>query len=131
MGEDKPEELVVLAVTRAKFCEAFSPCVGLKTRASDFFLMGLFSLIDAILSQPMEDNLKEMPIAEDIKAALMGEENKFRDVYEYVVAYERGEWEKIVKLTEKLKVDEDEIQKLYLESVDWANQNFRRTGSKN
>ena len=61
----------------------------------------------------------------------MGEENKFRDVYEYVVAYERGEWEKIAKLTEKLKVDEDEIPKLYLESVDWANQNFRRTSSKN
>ena len=63
MGEDKPEEWVVLAVTRAKICEAFSPSVGLKTRASDFFLMGLFSLIDAILSQPMENILKEMPIA--------------------------------------------------------------------
>ena len=67
MGQDKPDELVILAIIRAKFCESLTFYIGLRHRSEDLFLMGMLSLIDAILGQPLSDILNEIPIANDIK----------------------------------------------------------------
>jgi len=126
MGEDKPEELVVLAVTRAKFCESLAPLVGMKARESDFFLMGMFSLIDTILDQPLEAILEEVAISPDIKSALLGEKGTFRDVFEFVLSYEKGDWEINSVLGSKLKLQNHDILALYMNSIEWAQHNFKQ-----
>lgn len=125
MGKDKPEELVLQATIRAKFCEMLAPKAGVAARAQDFFFLGLFSLIDAILELPLEEALKGMPIADDVKAALLGEENFCRDLYECVLAYERGEWERLPALACRINVDESETPALYAEAVQWTQQSFQ------
>jgi len=67
MGEDKPVELVISSIIRAKFCEALSDKVGLSDQSQDLFLLGMFSMIDAIIDRPMPDILAELPISDDIK----------------------------------------------------------------
>ena len=126
MGEDKPEELVVLAVTRAKFCESLAPLVGMKARESDFFLMGMFSLIDTILDQPLEAILEEVAILPDVKSALLGEKGTFRDVFEFVLSYEKGDWENNSVLGSKLKLQDHDILALYMNSIEWAQHNFKQ-----
>lgn len=126
MGEDQPEELVLLAIIRAKFCESLAPYVRLMARSSDLFLMGMFSLIDAILSRPLESVLSEMPIADDVKSALLGEENQLRDVYDCVIAYEKGEWDKLSEIAAKVGMDEDRTPQVYMSSVDWAMKQFKK-----
>jgi EAL and modified HD-GYP domain-containing signal transduction protein len=125
MGKDKPEELVIQATIRAKFCELLAPKAGVAARAQDFFFLGLFSMIDAILEQPLADALSGMPIAEDVKAALLGEENFCRDLYECVLVYERGEWERLPTLACRIGVNEDETPALYAEAVQWTQQSFQ------
>lgn len=125
MGKDKPEELVLQATIRAKFCEMLAPKAGAAARTQDFFFLGLFSLIDAILELPLEEALKGMPIADDVKAALLGEENFCRDLYECVLAYERGEWERLPALACRINVDESETPALYAEAVQWTQQSFQ------
>lgn len=125
MGKDKPEELVLQATIRAKFCEMLAPKAGVAARAQDFFFLGLFSLIDAILELPLEEALKGMPLADDVKAALLGEENFCRDLYECVLAYERGEWERLPALACRINVDESETPALYAEAVQWTQQSFQ------
>ncbi len=124
IGEDKPEELIITAVSRARFCELIAPHIGLKNRSQDLFLMGLFSLLDAFLDQPLAQILQELPLAKDLKRALLGEQSLFGDVYKLVLAYERGIFDEAFSCALKLNLKEKEIIKCYLEALAFANKAF-------
>jgi EAL and modified HD-GYP domain-containing signal transduction protein len=122
LAKDKPEELAVNSLIRASLCEQMASEIGLAEKSSEFFLMGLFSLIDAIMDKPMSEILSRLPLPEEIKVALLGGSNLFRDVYDTVVAYETGEWEEFATCASRLGVSEDDVPKLYHGSVKWVNQ---------
>jgi EAL and modified HD-GYP domain-containing signal transduction protein len=116
MGEDKPQELVAQSLFRAKFCEPLAPLVGLLSQKESLFLLGLFSMIDALLDRPLPEILAEIPIAEEIKGALLGENNRLRKVFQYVLSYEKGEWNTLADIGLRGLSDE-KVSRLYLEAV--------------
>jgi c-di-GMP-related signal transduction protein len=122
MATDKQEELVVNSIIRAHFCEALAPVIGLENRATDLYLMGLLSMLDAILDRPMTEVLVEIAVSDEIKAALMNEHTPFRDVFELVVNYERGDWKQFARLASELQADEADIPPIYVESLERAQQ---------
>lgn len=124
IGEDKPNELIITALCRATFCELISAKVGFNDRSSDFFLLGMFSLIDAFLDQPLENILLDLPICEESKEALLGNDSPFKDPYELMIAYEKGDWERFHDLAGKLNLDEKEVADFYVSSLDMANKIF-------
>ncbi len=124
IGEDKPNELIITALCRATFCELLSAKVGFKDRSSDFFLLGMFSLIDAFLDQPLENILTDLPISEESKEALLGNDSPFKDPYDLMIAYEKGDWERFHTLAGKLNLDEKEVVDFYVNSLDMANKIF-------
>lgn len=125
MASDKPAELVMQALIRAKFCELLAPQAQLKPRANELFLMGMLSLIDAIMDQTLSSLLTELPISEDVKVALLDGGNRLGDVYHFVLAYERGEWGRLTELAAKLGVDEAAPPQIYLEAVEWVQQSLQ------
>ncbi len=120
LGEDKPDEIVIQSIIRARFSELLSPDMGLLHRSEDLFLMGMFSMIDALLDRPLQEILEEIPIAEEIKRALLGEGNCLGEVYQFVVSYERGEWEKVSELSLRLRIDQQKASRLFMEAVEWS-----------
>ena len=124
MGADKPPELVVSVIVRAVFCESLAPRIGMTNRSNDLFLLGMMSLIDAVLDRPLPEILEKMPISHEIKEALLGVENRFRDVYETVIAYEAADWRSFAEKARKLNLDEETVPDLYLKSVEWAKNTF-------
>ncbi len=124
MGTDKPPELVVSVIVRAVFCESLAPRIGMMNRSNDLFLLGMMSLIDAVLDRPLPEILEKMPISHEIKEALLGGENRFRDVYETVLAYEAADWRSFAEKARKLNLDEETVPDLYLKSVEWAKNTF-------
>ncbi len=58
-GQEKSSDLVLSALVRGRFGELLSPRVP--HGESDLFLLGLLSLIDAMLEMPMEEVLEENP----------------------------------------------------------------------
>ncbi|MFQ5676319.1 MAG: EAL and HDOD domain-containing protein, partial [bacterium] len=121
MGQDKSEEVVISSLFRANLCELLAPLVGLEKRAPELFLMGLFSMLDALLDRPLDEVLAELPIAEDVKSALLGQQNILRDVYRLVVFYEKGDWEHVFKLVENLKSVEENLPELFVKTLQRAN----------
>lgn len=121
MGQDKSEEVVISSLFRANLCELLAPLVGLEKRASELFLMGLFSLLDALLDRPLDEALAELPIAEDVKSALLGQQNILRDVYRLVVFYEKGDWQHVLELVENLQSVEENLPALFVETLQRAN----------
>ncbi len=130
MGSDKPEELIVTALTRARFCEMVSPQIKLKKHAQDLFLMGMFSILDAVMDRPLEEILSEMPIAESIVKALLGEQGTYRSVLDMALSYECGEWDIFSQIAQKLGATEGGIPDIYLSAVDWAKQSLDATPSE-
>jgi EAL and modified HD-GYP domain-containing signal transduction protein len=85
-----PEELVELALQRARMCEVLGGNRALD--ASDaHFTVGLFSVADALLDAPMEDVLETLPFSDEIRAALLRREGPKGELLNTVVAYEQGE----------------------------------------
>jgi EAL and modified HD-GYP domain-containing signal transduction protein len=125
MGEDKPKELVVSAVMRAKFCENLALNIGLKNRATELFLMGLLSMLDVILERPLAEILSEVRVSKDVKSALLSGVNLFRYVYELVLAYERGMWSRATQFAASLRTSEPLVTQAYLDAINWGHRIFR------
>ncbi|HNU92311.1 MAG TPA: HDOD domain-containing protein [Spirochaetota bacterium] len=124
MGDDKPEELVLTSMSRARFCELIAPRIGMKDRSSDLFLTGMFSMIDAFIDQPMEEILGDLPLSEDIKTALLGGENLYRTALETAMSYERGDWDSLGLLNKQLGLGENEFPHIFQSSIRWASRIF-------
>lgn len=124
IGYDKPQELVVIALIRAQFCELTAVKTGLSENGHDYFLLGLFSVLDALVDRPMEEILSELPISDDIKSALMGADNTLHDVYCLALAYEKGDWAATSEYARKLQIAEADLPDMYFRSVQWANAVF-------
>lgn len=120
IGEDKPQELIVLPLVRARFCELLAPSAHLAEAANDLFLLGLLSAIDAILDMKMEDVLKEIAIRPEIRDALLGRHNLLSEVFDLAVQYEKGSWEGIEEAAARLGVSADALAGAFVQAVDWA-----------
>lgn len=121
IGSDSPEELLTNSIVRAKFCETIADQTRLKYRKYDFFLMGLFSYIDIFLNRPMVEILAELPIAADIKDALLGVPNELRQVLDLIIMYEQGKWESVTEISDKLAIGPGKILPDYLNAIKWVN----------
>jgi c-di-GMP-related signal transduction protein len=122
LASDKLPELLVTSLARARFCELLADPLAGKAEPADFFLLGLFSLIDAILGRPMKDILEGIPLAAEIKVSLLGFHNLHREVYECVLAVERADWTALSQRASKLGLQDEFVADCYLQSVAWANE---------
>jgi len=125
MGLDKAFQLVVDSVVRAKFCEYLGARAGLGDRAHDLFLMGLFSMIDALLDRPLGEILEGLSLVDDVRLALVGAESPLRSIYDVARAYETGDWAGVSRLAGALALPEAAIPAMYLKSVEWGNSSIR------
>jgi EAL and modified HD-GYP domain-containing signal transduction protein len=92
----------------------------------DPFLVGLLSVLDALLDQPMPEILEELPLNQELKDALMQYPTPLGWVYSLVLAYERMDWQTVSKLANLLGVPENELAVYYERSVRWADHLFSR-----
>jgi len=120
LGDSKPVELIHLSLVRAKFCELIGQAKSLSNNPPTGFLVGLFSLLDALLDQPMQDIVEKLPIGEDIKAALCGDENELRQFLALIKAFESGYWKGVANISKQLSLDLKMTQAFYNESLKWG-----------
>jgi len=120
MYSEKPNELVKQSILRAKAAEEI--CNQKKLGDSPgFSLMGLFSLLDTILDAPLETILRNIPMPEMLKEALI---NPGRDMYGAAInvirAYDRADWDEAEQSGEHIDLSLNEYGKIYMDSVIWC-----------
>lgn len=122
----KSPELFFIAVQRGKFLELISHSQDQgKTDPDSMFLLGLFSLLEAMLESPMADIVDKLPLAPELKSALLGEGTSHAKWLELVRAHEKGKWEDLDKLTDDLGLNRLVVAVSYYKSVLWANTFFK------
>ncbi len=119
-GQDKSSDLVLSALVRGRFCELLSPSV--RAGQSDLFLMGLLSLMDAILEIPMSRVLENVPVDQESKTVLLGGAGRLLPFYQLMLAQEAGQWESARELAGQLHLVESEVAERYWEAMQWARQ---------
>jgi c-di-GMP-related signal transduction protein len=117
-GQQKSAELLQTALVRAHFCELISR--ETQRGETEYFLLGLLSVMDAILGISMSRVLEGLPLDRDIKAALLGHPSRLRPVYELVQAQENADWINCAGIARRLRIPEQEVAEAYLASVQWA-----------
>ena len=122
MGEEKCSDLVLSSLVRARFCELISPHVV--EGNSDLFLMGMLSLMDAILEVPIGVVVEGLAFDEKIKAALLGakkgSETPLTPLYRLMLAREEGDWEEVIVQAKKVNLSVPQVNRAFNEAMAWA-----------
>lgn len=121
LGDDKPLELIHMSLVRAKFFDLLGQERKLKTDPPVGFLVGLFSLLDALLDQSMPDILKQLPLTEDVNTALLGKSGEFNHYISLARAFESALWLNVIKQSRELNIDQKHLHSLYNQAIIWGN----------
>ena len=124
LSQGKPLVLMNTSLIRAKFCEAVAKRALKGQLASEGFLAGMFSMLDAILDQPMAAVLQELALSQSIRDALLRIESPLRHVLDLVKALEDGDWRSISALEWQLQIDNEIVFSEYTKAILWASEVF-------
>ncbi len=118
VAQNRPSDLVLSALIRAQFAEL----VGKQLRMSDtdLFLLGILSLMDAVLEMPMGLVLDGLHLNPNINTALLEHQGPLAPIYDLILAVEAGAWGATVRLCEHLRLDEEFVAQASLEAMAWA-----------
>jgi c-di-GMP-related signal transduction protein len=116
-AEQTCSELVLMGLTRARFCEMLSDRVQSN---GDLFLMGLLSMMDAILEVSMEVLLEQIPVERETKAVLLGQKSTLQPLLQLMLAHESGNWAKSSELAKQLKLSDEEVATHWWQALQWA-----------
>jgi EAL and modified HD-GYP domain-containing signal transduction protein len=109
--DDKPTELTLTALTRARFCEL----AGEETHVAgpELFTLGLFSVLDALMDTTMREATELLPLADDMRDALVDRSGPMGELLEVVTARERGDTSSVPSMPH--------ADEYYLRAVIWSN----------
>lgn len=120
LGQDRPRELIVTSLVRARFAEELGVPSGLPDHELELFLSGLFSVAEAIIGRPIADILDGLAVPDAVRAALTGGESPVSPVLRLVTAYERGDWALLESLRPQLEIEERVLSEAYVRALQWA-----------
>ncbi len=113
--DEKPRELITTSLVRAKMCELLAVRAGIRV-TEPFFTVGLFSALDGFLDCPMTKALELLPLADDIRDALLTHSGDPGKILESVLAYEQADWDDGAPSG----ITGSQARDAYVRSVDWA-----------
>jgi c-di-GMP-related signal transduction protein len=117
-ADDSSPAQLSSALMRARLGELLAPKTA--CRSYELFLLGLFSMMDTILGMPLEQLLTKIKVPQETHDALLGKQNKLRDILDLIVAYDRGNWDKTHALCAKLHIEQEVLAADYIQSLQWV-----------
>jgi EAL and modified HD-GYP domain-containing signal transduction protein len=120
------KELVFIALQRAKFLELLGHFMQHPPARPDvLFLLGLLSMLDAILGIPMGEVLMDLPLSPELADALKGERNRTHDLLSLIKNLEQADWRAVGDTLEVLKLQANMTAKLQSEALLFAGELMR------
>jgi EAL and modified HD-GYP domain-containing signal transduction protein len=113
-GPAAPRELSVVGLTRARMCELLG-AERVDVASEELFTVGLLSVADALLQVPLETIVEELPLADEVSAALLQREGPAGTILGAVVSYEQGDFD-----VTTLRSQAPGIATSYRDALGWA-----------
>jgi EAL and modified HD-GYP domain-containing signal transduction protein len=113
------QELVRQAVERGRFLEQLG---GGPRDPGTLFLVGLFSLLDAVFRMSLSEILDRVVLSDEANAALLDRTGPYADALSFVESYEMGLFENAAEIAREMGIDPARIGELYTNAVGWTNE---------
>ena len=118
LSSGQPSELLHLAFEQGRFCERGAAMAGLAP--AEQYLLGLLSLLPAMLKLPMEELITTLPLRKEICQALIGNNPAERVLLDWHMAHTRGDWAACDALANLYHLDPEKLLEGYSEAIEWA-----------
>lgn len=112
--DNKPLELINIGLVRANFCDLLCREVG-KGTAETAYIVGLFSILDALMDTSMQDILKELPLTDETTSALVDQTGVYGQFLHCILNIEENNWDEGI-----CGSDSQTLNTLYLNSTEAA-----------
>lgn len=131
LGARHPHPLRDAALSRARFCEQLAArfAAGAPVRPEDGYLVGLCSLLDAMVGEPLAAVLERIQLPAQLADACLHGSGRLGDVLALVRAYERGQWQAVQRHADALGATPAELGPLYLDCLAWVRELLRGVGA--
>jgi len=116
-------ELLRMSFVRARFCELASVFCDLNH--AEQYLLGLMSLLSAMLRVPMRDVSPLLPLRDEIRRALEGENGRERALLGWLEGHEKGDWDICDTIVETYGLNTGDLLVSYEEALLWAEEALR------
>ncbi len=113
-------ELVTMAMQRARFCELIGETRLRRRESGALFMVGLFSLLDALLRKPMEEILGQVDLTAELRDVLLHRTGPHAPTLRLVEAYETARWDDVVAESTTLDLPLADVPELYAQAVEWT-----------
>jgi c-di-GMP phosphodiesterase len=113
-GPSTPRELSVMGLTRARMCELLGSDLP-EVAKEELFTVGLLSVADALLEIPLETIVEELPLADEVEAALLRRDGAAGAILDAVVSYEQGDFD-----AASLQSHAPTVATSYRDALTWA-----------
>jgi c-di-GMP-related signal transduction protein len=127
-SEGKPAELTLMSLSRAYFCEQLTAHTNQRNAVPSAFLVGLLSLLDAMLDADINELMEKLPLSQSIKDSIVlrqGEQAPFLMLSEF---FEKGQWQQVEDLCQQLGINADAAADIFHRSQIWATERQRVLG---
>ncbi len=118
LNSEQPAEILHMALVRARFCELAARRCG--QDSDEQYLLGMLSLLPAMLSIPMEEIVPILPLRDSICDALAGTMNEERALLGWLESHESGNWGSCDQIVMDHELDSEQLIQCYLEALGWA-----------
>ncbi|MEW5943393.1 MAG: EAL domain-containing protein [Pseudomonadota bacterium] len=119
-GDSTPPALTKTAITRGRLTELLGQNFLEKTEWDNLFIVGIFSLLDAMLEMPMDDILDKLHLSEPISDALLNRKGIYGPFLMLTEACEDSHLERIEKIAGSLQMDPEQVNNAHLEALAWV-----------
>lgn len=117
-------ELMRASLFRAKVCEKVAR-LKYQQNFSEYFLIGLFSLIDSLLRRPMHMILQQLPFSEEIAETIGGGNTEMTPYLQFSIALSKSDWERVEMFAEKLGLSKEAVIQIQVEAEEWVEETFK------
>lgn len=125
-GQGTSRELVQQSMRRARFAEQVAERLG-REDAGVFFLVGIFSMLDALLDLPMRDAIAPLDLAPVVRAALETGTGPQAVLLHLAQSFEQGKWRDVDLRAEALGLTREDLLAAWDEAEHWTAEHLRRT----
>ncbi|MEK5186348.1 EAL and HDOD domain-containing protein [Solibacillus sp. FSL W7-1324] len=120
-NSDVFQELMYASLFRAKASEKVAR-LNYKKNFSEYFLVGLFSLIDSLLKRPMNAIVTQLPLSETILETISGEQTEMTPYLQFATALSKLDWDKVIPLARQLNIPVEGLLPMYEEVKVWVDE---------
>ena len=118
--EDRPHELLVTALSRARFAQRIGTPSGLDDRDDELFLAGMLTLVDTMVGRPTREIMDGLALSDSVREAVLEHRAPLGPVLDVVTAYERGDWRVLDEMLKRCPVPDRALDEAYVDSLAWA-----------